>query len=89
MNHDALGQESIDFKSDSINLYLDAALDDETGNYDKASNLTDDMLQINENSFTFLSPIAQKLHQIISNNRPSKPKMHTQNTIQASWKKHG
>ncbi len=35
MNLDALGQESIDFKSDSIILCVDATLDDETGNYDE------------------------------------------------------
>ncbi len=85
MNHDAL-EKTIDFESDSINLCLDATLDDETGNYDEASNLTDDMLQMNGNTFTFLSPIAQKLHQNISNNSPRKLKMHTQNTIQASRK---
>jgi hypothetical protein len=85
MNHDALG-ESIDFESDSINLCLDATLDDETGNYDEARDLTDDMLQMNGNTFTFLSPIEQKLPQNISNNSPSKLKMHTQNTIQASRK---
>jgi hypothetical protein len=45
MNHDALGQESIDFKSDSINLCLDATLDDETIKYHyEARDLTDDML---------------------------------------------
>jgi hypothetical protein len=44
------------------------------------------MLQMNENTFTFLSPIAQKMHQTISNNSPSKLKMHTQNNIQASRK---
>ncbi len=76
MNHDALG-ESIDFESDSINLCLDATLDDETGNYDEARDLTDYMLQMNKNTFTFLSPIAQKLHQNISTNSPSKLKMHT------------
>jgi hypothetical protein len=48
MNHDALGQESIDFKSYSINLCLDATLDDETGNYDEARDLTDNMLQMNK-----------------------------------------
>jgi hypothetical protein len=89
MNHDALGQESIDFESDSINLCLDAILDDETGNCDEVRDCMDDMLQMNENTFTFLSPIAQKLHQNISKNRPSKLKMHTQNTVQASRKKHG
>jgi hypothetical protein len=44
MNHDALGWESIDFESDSINLCLDATLDDETGNYDEARDFMDDML---------------------------------------------
>ncbi len=87
MNHDALGKGSIDFESDSINLCLDATLYDETGNYNEARDLTDDMLQMNKNTFTFLSPLSQKLHQNISNNSPSKLKMHTQNTIQASWKK--
>jgi hypothetical protein len=85
INHDALG-ESIDFASDSTNLCLNATLDDETGNYDEARDLTDDMLQVNKITFTFLSPIAQKLHQNILNNSPSKLKMHTQNTIQASQK---
>jgi hypothetical protein len=33
-----------------------------------------------------LTPVAQKLHQNISNNSPSKLKMLTQNTIQASQK---
>jgi hypothetical protein len=41
---------------------------------------------MNEYTFTFLSPISQKLHQNISNKSPSKLKMHTQNTIQASRK---
>jgi hypothetical protein len=76
MNHEGFG-ESIDFESDSINLCLDATLDDETGSYDEGRDLTDDMLQTNKNTFTFLSPIAQKLHQNILNNSPSKPKMHT------------
>jgi hypothetical protein len=44
------------------------------------------MLRMNKNTITFLSPVAQKLHQNISNNSPSKLKMHTQNTIQTSWK---
>jgi hypothetical protein len=44
------------------------------------------MLRINENTFTFLYPVAEKSHQDISNNSPSKLQMHTQNTIQASWK---
>jgi hypothetical protein len=52
MNHEALG-ESIDFKSDSINLCLDATSDDETGNYDEARDLTDDMLPMNKHTFTF------------------------------------
>ncbi len=85
MNHEGY-EESIDFKSDSINPCLDATLDNETGSYDKGRDLTDDMLQMNENTFTFLSPIAQKLHQNISNNSPSNLKMHTQNTFQASRK---
>jgi hypothetical protein len=41
---------------------------------------------MNENNFTFLSPIEQKLHQNISNSSPSKLKTHTRNTIQASQK---
>jgi hypothetical protein len=85
MNHEALG-ECIDFESDSINLCLDATLDNKTGSYDEGRDLMDDMLQTNKNTFTFLSPMAQKLHQNISNNSPSKLKMHTQNTIQASRK---
>ena len=86
MNHDALG-ESIDFESDSINLCLDATYDNKTGICDEGRDLMDDMLRTNKNTFTFLSPIAQKLHQKISNNSPSKLKMHTQNTILASRKK--
>ncbi len=85
INHEALG-ESIDFESDSINLCLDENLDNKTGNYDVARDLTDDMLRMNENTLTFLSSIAQKSHQNNSNNSPSKLKMHTQNTIQASRK---
>jgi hypothetical protein len=76
MNHEGLGK-SIDFESDSINLCLDAILDNKTGSYDEARDLTDDMLQTTKNTFTFLSPTAQKLHQNISNNSPSKLKMHT------------
>jgi hypothetical protein len=56
------------------------------GSYDEGRDLTDDMLRTNKNTFTFLSPIAQKLHQKISNNSLSKLKMHTQNTILESWK---
>jgi hypothetical protein len=85
MNHEALG-ESIEFQSDAINHYLDATFDDETGNNDDATGITDDMLRMNKNTFTFLSPVAQKMHQNFSNNSPSKLKMHTQNTIQASQK---
>jgi hypothetical protein len=44
------------------------------------------MSKTNKNTFTFLSPIAQKLHQNISNNSPSKLKMHTRNNIQGSRK---
>jgi hypothetical protein len=43
MNHEALG-ESIEFESNSINLCCNATLDDETGNYDEARDLMDDML---------------------------------------------
>jgi hypothetical protein len=85
MNHEGLG-ESIDFESDSINLCLDATLDNKTGTYDEGRDLMDDMLQMNKNTFTFLSQIAQKLHQNISNNSSSKLKMHTRNTIHASRK---
>ncbi len=85
MNHDGLG-ESIDFESESIILCLDATFDNKTSSYDEGRDLTDDMLQTNKNTFTFLSPLAQKLHQKISNNSPSKLKMDTQNTIWASWK---
>jgi hypothetical protein len=85
MNHETLG-ESIDFESDSINLCHDATFDDKIGNYDEARDLTDDMLQVNKNTFTFLSLIAQKLYQYISNNSPSNLKMDTRNTIQAAWK---
>ena len=85
MNHGGL-RESTDFENESINLCLDATFDNKTGSYDEGRDLTDDMLQTNENTFTFLSPIAQKLHHNISNNSPSKLKMHTQNTISASKK---
>ncbi len=68
-------------------ICLDATLDNKTGSNDEARDLMDDMLQTNKNTFTFLSPIAQKLHQNISNNSPSKLKMHIRNTIQASRKK--
>jgi hypothetical protein len=80
MNHEVLG-ESLDFESESINLCHDATFDNKTGSYDEGRDLTDDMLQTNESILTFLSLIAQKLHQKISNNSPSKLKMHTQNTI--------
>jgi hypothetical protein len=59
INHEALGK-SIDFESDLINHCRDATFDDETDNYDDARDLTDDMLQMNGNTFTFLSSIAQK-----------------------------
>jgi hypothetical protein len=62
MNHGGLG-ESIDFENESINLCLDATLDNKTGSYDEGRDLMDDMLRTNENTFIFLSPIAQKLHQ--------------------------
>ncbi len=42
-----------------------------------------------QNTFTFLSSTGQKLHQNIQNNSPSKLKMHTRNTIQASRKNLG
>jgi hypothetical protein len=71
MNHEGLG-ESIDFEIDSINLRLDVILDNKTGSYDEGRDLTDDMLQTNKNTFTFLSPTAWELHQNISNNSPSK-----------------
>ncbi len=85
MNHEGLG-ESIDVESESINLCLDSLFNNKTGIYYEGRDLTDDMLRTNENTFTFLSPIAQKLHQKISNNSPSKLNMHTQNTILASRK---
>ncbi len=85
MIHEVLG-ESIDFESESINLCHDATFDNKTGSYDECRYLTNDMLQTYKNTFTFLSPIAQKLHKKISNNSPSKLKMHTQNTILASQK---
>ncbi len=59
MNHEVLG-ESIDFESESINLCHDATFDNETGSYDEGGDLMDDMLQTNKNTFTFLSPIAQR-----------------------------
>jgi hypothetical protein len=85
INHEGLG-ESVDFESESINLCLDATYDNETGICDEGRDLMDDMLRTNKNTFTFLSPIAQKLHQKISNKSPSKLKMHTQNTILVSRK---
>ncbi len=88
MNHEVLG-ESIDFEGESINLRHDATFDYETGSSDEGRDLTDDMLRTNKNTFTFLSPIAQKLHQKISNNSPSKLEMHTQNTIFGVTEKHG
>jgi hypothetical protein len=57
MNHEGL-EESLDFESDSINLCLDATLDNKTGSYDEGRDLTDDMLRTNKNTFTFQSPIA-------------------------------
>jgi hypothetical protein len=85
MNHGGL-RESTDFENESINLCFDATFDNKTGSYDEGRDLTDDMLQTYKNTFTFLSPIAQKLHRKISNNSRSKLKMHTQNTILASRK---
>jgi hypothetical protein len=82
MNYEALG-ESIDFQSDAITHSLEPTFDDETGNNDDTTGITNVMLRMNENTFTFLRPVAQILHQDISNNSPSKLKMHTQNTIQA------
>jgi hypothetical protein len=62
MNHGALG-ESKNFESDSINHCCNATFDDKTGNYDDARDLTDDMLRMNEITFTFWSPISHKLQQ--------------------------
>ena len=75
-DYDALGDD-IDFESDGINCCIETTFDDAEGN-------TNDMLRMNENTFTFLSPVAEKLHQDISNSSLSNLKMHTQNTIQAS-----
>ncbi len=77
---------TIDFQSDAITRWHKPTFDDAIDNTDDTTGITNDMLRMNENTFTFLSPIAQKLHQDISNYSPSKLKMHTQNTIQASWK---
>jgi hypothetical protein len=44
MNHDALGQESIDFESDLINLCLDETLDDERGNSDEGRDFKDNIM---------------------------------------------
>ncbi len=85
MNHEGLG-ESIDFESDSINLCLDATSNNKTGGYDEGRDITNDMLQTNKNTFTLLIPKAQKLQQKISNNSPSKFKIHTQNAVLASKK---
>jgi hypothetical protein len=52
MNHEGL-EESIDFESDSINLYLDATLNNEIGSYDECRDLTDDMLQTNKKNHYF------------------------------------
>jgi hypothetical protein len=76
INHEALG-DSIDFQSDAINHCLNATFDDKRGNNDDATGVTNDMLQMNKNIFTFLSPIAPKLYQNISDNSPGKLKMHT------------
>jgi hypothetical protein len=85
MNYEALG-DTIDFQSDAITHCHEPTSDDATGNNDDAISITDDMLRINEKPLSFLSPVVQKLHQDFSNNSPSKLKMHTQNTIQASQK---
>jgi hypothetical protein len=87
MNHKTLG-ESIDFQSDAINHCLDATFDDETGNNDDATGIADDMFRMNKNTFIFLSPVAQNLHQNMPNNSPSKHKMHTQNNLRIT-EKHG
>jgi hypothetical protein len=86
MNYVAL-RDTIDIESDAITCCLKRTFDHATGNTDDATGITDDMLRMNENTFTFLSPVADILHQDISNNSPSKLKMHTQNTIQVSQKK--
>jgi hypothetical protein len=79
-NYEALG-DAIDFESDAITCCLETTFDDSTGNTDDATGNTHDTLRMNENTFTFLSPVAEKLPQDISNNSQSKLKMHTQNTI--------
>jgi hypothetical protein len=76
MNYEALG-DTIDFQCDAITCNFEPTFDDATDNTDDATGITNDMLRMNENTFTFLSPVAQKLHQDISNNSPSKLKMHT------------
>jgi hypothetical protein len=85
MNCEALG-DTVDFQSDAITPCHKPTFDDATGNNDDATGITNDMLRMNENTFTFLSPVAQKSYQDISNNSPSKFKIHTRNTIQASLK---
>ncbi len=83
---EALGDD-IDLKTYAITCCLKTTFDDATGNTDDTTGNTDDMLRMNENTFTFMSPVAEKLHQDISNNSPSKLKMHTQNNMQVSQKK--
>ena len=84
-NYEALGA-NIDFESNAITSCLKTTFDDATDNTDDATGNPDDMLRMNENAINFLSPVAEKLPQEISNNSPSKLKMHTQNTILASRK---
>jgi hypothetical protein len=52
MNHEALG-ESIDFQSDAINHCLHATFDDETGDDDDTTSITNDMLRMNKNPLLF------------------------------------
>ncbi len=84
-NYEALGA-NIDFERNAITSCLKTTFDDATDNTDDATGNPDDMLRMNENAINFLSPVAEKLPQEISNNSPSKLKMHTQNTIQVSQK---
>jgi hypothetical protein len=80
-NYEALGDD-IDFESDANTCCLKTTFDDATGITDDATGNTNDMMRMNENTFIFLSPVAEKLYQDISNNSPSKLKMHSRNTME-------
>jgi hypothetical protein len=60
-NYEAL-RDDIDFESDAKTCCLETTFDDATGNAENATGNTNDMLRMNENTFTFLSPVEEKLH---------------------------